>query len=713
MVLMADMLGASSTTRPESVQEVMDGLRTRQPIYAWIGVADQTGRIMTASGGLLKGQNVSSRPWFAAGLQGNFIGDPHDAVLLARHLAPGANGEPPRFLDVAAPLKDEQGAVRGVFGGHLYWDWVNEVVLSVVERRTTPINTEVLIANRQGQWLLSYNLREGSPPDLASVRADPHYLMATRDVAVRSAAQGPGWTIVVREDAANALEPVRAARRQMLAFTLAAAALFALLSWWVAGRVVRPIVQLASAVKRHAGESPGDQRERGIRAHHETNLLREVMDRLVHTDRLTNLLNRNEMLERLHETIERTARKGGYGFLLLVNLDNFSVLNNTRGHEVGDQLLIAVARRLRGVEGSGVLLARPGGDEFLVFMDDPGGSRADVLARAQTAARLVLAQFQQPFALEDGHYQCHVSVGVAVAGDGSVTVDAALKHAELAVLEAKKQGKNQAVVFDQRMEDALHERVQFEASLRAAIPSQLVVFYQPQIDAGARLMGAEVLVRWQHPEHGMVSPAEFIPLAEETGLIVPIGLWVLEAACRQLRRWEREPAMNHLVLAVNVSAKEFGHPGYVQEVRRVLAASGANPRRLKLELTESVFATDVDGVVRRMQELQALGISFALDDFGTGFSSLSYLKRMPLDQLKIDQSFVRDVTSDASDASIVRAVIALSEGLGLKVIAEGVETQAQRDLLTAYGCSHFQGYLFGRPLPVAEFEQAAARGYGG
>ena len=456
---------------------------------------------------------------------------------------------------------------------------------------------------------------------------------------------------------------------------------------------------------------PASPRSPRLPGHHEANLLREVMDRLVHHDRLTNLLNRNELLERLQHAIDRAAHERSFGVLLLINLDDFSVLNNIRGHHVGDELLMAVARRLRPLQRPGMLLARPGGDDFLIFLENQGTSQAVALARAQETVRQALAQFEAPFALEGGDYLCQVSVGIALAGDGTITVDAALKHAELAVLEAKRLGKNQAVVFDQRMEDALRQRVEFEAALRAAIPGQLVVYLQPQIDQAAGLTGAEVLVRWQHPERGMVPPAQFIPLAEETGLIVPIGLWVVEATCRQLRRWEHDPALGHLVLAVNVSAREFSHPGYVQQVQRVLAETGANPERLKLELTESVFAADVDEVIARMHQLQSMGICFALDDFGTGFSSLSYLKRMPLDQLKIDQSFVRDVTEDPSDASIVRAVIALSEGLGLKVIAEGVETPAQRDMLVDYGCSHFQGYLFGRPLPVAEFEDQAARGF--
>ncbi|MBP8141113.1 MAG: EAL domain-containing protein, partial [Acidovorax sp.] len=287
-----------------------------------------------------------------------------------------------------------------------------------------------------------------------------------------------------------------------------------------------------------------------------------------------------------------------------------------------------------------------------------------------------------------------------------ISADDALKCTELAMLEAKKRGKNQAVLFDQRMQDELFARVQFEEALRSAIPSQLRGLYQPQIDQQRGLLGAEILVRWRHPEQGLVSPARFIPLAEETGLILSIGQWVLGAACRQLHQWAQDPATASLVLAVNVSVKEFRDAGYVDGVLRILQETQANPHRLKLELTESVLAEDVDAVVHKMQALKAVGISFSLDDFGTGFSSLSYLKRMPLDQLKIDQSFVRDVTTHASDASIVRAVIALGQGLGLNVIAEGVETVEQQRLLQAYGCGSYQGYLFGRPAPVEEFEAA-------
>ncbi len=712
MVLMAHMIGTNQLVQMDAVQDVMDGLKSRQTVYAWIGLADDRGVVQSASSGLLKGQNVSPRPWFSAGMEGNFVGDPHDAVLLARFLAARPDGEPLRFLDVAAPVKDNTGTIKGVLAGHLYWDWVYDVVSSSVAKRRKKTDIEVLIANRSGEWLLNYNTdRNRQPSNLRSVEADESFLVATQDVAIGSASYGPGWTVVVREDAHRAFAPIREARTLMLLFTALVAAVFAWASWLIAGRMVRPIVQLADAVKGHTAEVPWQPGQPTPRAQYETSVLGEAMDRLVHRDRLTGLFNRTEVLHRLQQVIDRAASQHVYGVLLLINLDNFSILNNVRGHHVGDQLLIAVAQRLRRIEDSGALLARPGGDEFLVLMDNQGTDRADVLQRADSVAQMALAEFDSPFMLDDGDYHCHVSVGVALVGDESVTVDEVLKHTELAMLEAKKRGKNQAVMFDQRMQDALYERVAFEAALQSAIPGQLVAFYQPQIDMATGLMGAEMLVRWRHPVQGMVSPARFIPLAEQTGLIVPIGQWVVEAACKQLRAWENQPGKGHLVLAVNVSAKEFSQPDYVQSVQRILFATGANPQRLKLELTESVLAHDVDEVVCRMQALKAMGISFSLDDFGTGFSSLSYLKRMPLDQLKIDQSFVRDVTTNASDASIVRAVIALSQGLGLQVIAEGVETQAQRDLLHQYGCTHYQGYLFGRPAPIEEFEQHIAQAW--
>jgi diguanylate cyclase (GGDEF)-like protein len=710
VVLMADLIGRNNTVHPEASQDVIEGLKHRQAAYAWIGLIDQAGVVLAASGGFLKGLNVSARPWFAGGMQGDFVADPHDAVLLAKYMKPRADGEPPRFLDVAAPIKDGAGGVQGVLAAHLHWDWVNDVVKDTLAKRRKSTPLEVFIANRKGEWLLG--APSGSrplPANLQAVNADEDYLVATQKIVTKVPADGLGWTVVVREDLRYAFAPIDEVRRLMLAFTALVAGLFAWASWLIAGRVVRPIVQLADAAKSHAGDlsvgaikTPGWVRD-------ETGVLGQAMDRLAHNDRLTGLFNRSEMLSRLHHAILRTTAQQSYGALLLVNLDNVSVLNNTRGHDAGDQLLIATAKRLQQLEDSGALVARLGGDEFLMLLESLGNDRAQVLEQAIAFAARTLAQFRAPFALETGAYQGQTSIGVALVGDELITADDVLKRTELAMLEAKKRGKNQAVVFDQRMQDELFARVQFEEALRNAIPSQLLVLYQPQIDLQKGLLGAEVLVRWQHPVQGLISPARFIPLAEETGWILPIGQWVLGAACRQLRLWAQDPARAHLVLAVNVSVKEFRDPAYVQSVGRILQDTGANPHRLKLELTESVLAVDVDEVVGKMQALKAIGISFSLDDFGTGFSSLSYLKRMPLDQLKIDQSFVRDFTTHASDASIVRTVIALGQGLGLEVIAEGVETAAQQSLLQVYGCTSYQGCLYGRPAPIEQFEAEMAQ----
>lgn len=710
VVLMADLIGRNNIVHPESTQDVIEGLKHRQAAYAWIGLTDQAGVVLAASGGFLKGLNVSARPWFAGGMQGDFVADPHDAVLLAKYMKPRPDGEPPRFLDVAAPIKDSAGRTQGVLAAHLHWDWVNDVVVDTLAKRRKSTPLEVLIANRKGEWLLS--APSGSrphPANLQAVGAEEDYLVATQKVVTKVPADGLGWTVVVREDLRHAFAPIDEVRRLMLAFTALVAALFAWASWLIAGRVVRPIVQLADAAKSHAGDlSVGAIKAPG-RVRDETGVLGQAMDRLAHNDRLTGLFNRSEVLSRLHQAIQRTTAQHRYGALLLVNLDNVSVLNNTRGHDAGDQLLIATAKRLQQLEDSGALVARLGGDEFLVLLENLGHDRAQVLEQAMAFAARTLAQFRAPFALEAGAYQGQASIGAALVGDELITADDVLKRTELAMLEAKKQGKNQAVVFDQRMQDELFARVQFEEALRNAIPSQLLVLYQPQIDQQKGLLGAEILVRWHHPVQGLISPARFIPLAEETGLILPIGQWVLGAACRQLRLWEQDTVRAHLVLAVNVSVKEFRDPAYVQSVGRILQDTGANPRRLKLELTESVLAVDVDEVVGKMQALKAMGISFSLDDFGTGFSSLSYLKRMPLDQLKIDQSFVRDFTTHASDASIVRTVIALGQGLGLDVIAEGVETAAQQSLLQVYGCTSYQGYLYGRPAPIEQFEAETAQ----
>ncbi|CAN7507758.1 EAL domain-containing protein [Acidovorax sp. LjRoot74] len=713
IALVADVYGlGGSAASAAALRKMVDSLQARNAAYAWIGLANMQGTVTAATGGLLMGQNVAARPWFSAGLRGDFLSDPHEAVLLAKHLQEtGADGEPLRFLDVAVPLRNAQGSLHGVLAAHLHMDWVREVVSSVALKTGRHSPVEVQIFGADGTWLLGVNeergeqrLRLEQPQTLGE---GGRYLVAFQRVKVAEVGDLPGWTVVVRESTATAFAPVDRVRGVVLLSLVVMIALFAWVSWLLAGRFTRPIVQLADVAKTHAGESSSVAGRPSMRARDETSVLGEVMEQLAHHDRLTGLFNRSEVLARLHARLDLPGRSTGVGALLLINLDNFSVLNNMRGHDVGDQLLVTVATRLQALGLEHAVLARPGGDEFLVLMESLGADHTVAMREASSCADAVLAACGMPLTLAGATYQCQLSIGIAPVGDGVVRVEEVLQHAELAMLEAKKRGKNQAVLFDQRMQDAFTQRVAFEQALRAAVPGQLVAHYQPQFNMDAGLFGAELLVRWQHPTMGMVSPDRFIPVAEDIGVIVDIGRWVLETACLQLKAWEREPALSHLVIAVNVSAKDFRQEGYVDVVRQVLERTGARAQQIKIELTESVLAVDVDDVVAKMLRLKALGLSFSLDDFGTGFSSLSYLQRMPLDQLKIDKSFVRDVTTNTNDASIVRAVIALGQGLGISVIAEGVETPAQRDFLSSHGCEHFQGYLYGRPLPVEDFAALA------
>jgi len=308
-------------------------------------------------------------------------------------------------------------------------------------------------------------------------------------------------------------------------------------------------------------------------------------------------------------------------------------------------------------------------------------------------------------------YHCTASIGIALFRDQSLSVDELMKRADTAMYQAKAAGRDTLRFFDPDMQAVVTARAALDSDLREAVQErQFLLYYQPQVDAAGRTTGCEALVRWQHPRRGMVSPADFIPLAEATGLILPIGLWVLETACEQLVAWATVPDMSHLTVAVNVSARQFRHPDFVDQVLAVLDSTGADPGKLKLELTESLLLDNVEDIIEKMTALKAKGIGFSLDDFGTGYSSLSYLKRLPLDQLKIDQSFVRDVLTDPNDATIARTIVALAQSMGLAVIAEGVETVAQQEFLAANGCHAYQGYLFGRPMPATEFDLLLNRG---
>jgi diguanylate cyclase (GGDEF)-like protein/PAS domain S-box-containing protein len=434
----------------------------------------------------------------------------------------------------------------------------------------------------------------------------------------------------------------------------------------------------------------------------------EQIRNLAYFDALTKLPNRRMLMDRLGHARISSHRTREFGALLMLDLDHFKSLNDTQGHDVGDRLLVEVARRLTGTLRQEDTVCRLGGDEFVVMLEGLGQDEQPAANQAEMIAEKVRLALNQPYSLNFNEAKFHgtTSIGLTLFRGQDASVEILLKQADVALYQAKDAGRNLVRFFNPAMQAAIDSRIVMEAALRQAVDKgELRLYYQPQIDQHGSVIGAEALLRWLPPNQELVSPDAFIPLAEDTGLILAIGQWVLDTACTQLKAWETDPRTQSLQMSVNVSARQFHQEDFVESVQHSLVSSGIDPARLKLELTESVVLDDIDAVVSRMQQLNALGIRFCLDDFGTGYSSLSYLKRLPLDQVKIDQSFVRDVPDDPNDAAIVRAIMAMSRSLGLQVIAEGVETQAQRDFLLQNECTVYQGFLFCEPIPIEEWER--------
>jgi diguanylate cyclase (GGDEF)-like protein/PAS domain S-box-containing protein len=446
----------------------------------------------------------------------------------------------------------------------------------------------------------------------------------------------------------------------------------------------------------------------------ERNNREEEIRNLASYDKLTRLPNRHLFLDRFAEKLINSTRQNSYGGILLIDLDRFKILNDAMGHDCGDLLLIEVAARLKNCVREMDTVARLGADEFIVHIEDVSSNLDETSRKVGLVAEKIREYLSRPYFCNGHPLLSSSSIGVSLYRGNQIPVDVLVQHAEMAMYQAKSAGRNSIRFFDPVMQDRVTAHAALENDLRQAIGrNQFHLHYQMQVDNNHRPVGAEALLRWDHPERGLVLPGVFIPIAEESMLILEIGDWVMDNACSQLALWAQSPETRKLTLAVNVSAKQFAIAGFVDSVADVLKAHQVDPPRLKLELTESVMLEDMDGTVEKMHALKALGVGLSIDDFGIGYSSLSYLKQLPLDQLKIDQSFVQGITNDGSDAMLVQTIIDLAANFRMNVIAEGVETQAQLTFLKHHECMAFQGFLFGMALPVQEFEGLLHRIAGG
>ncbi len=434
----------------------------------------------------------------------------------------------------------------------------------------------------------------------------------------------------------------------------------------------------------------------------------DEIEHLAFYDTLTELPNRQLLMERLTSALSTSSAGNGLGALMFIDLDHFKVLNDTLGHAKGDLLLQKVAARLSACVRRKDTVARLGGDEFVVMLDDLSDNSVTALAKTRVVGQKILDALSEPYELSGHQYHGTCSVGVTLFHAGQGSIGDLLKQADLAMYQAKATGRNALCFFDPAMQAAATANAALNTELRHGLHShEFVLHYQPQVGRDDRMIGVEALLRWQRPG-GLAMPDEFVPQAEESGLIMPLGAWVLETACAQIAAWAQRPDTASFSVAVNVSVRQFRHPEFVDQVMSVIKRTGIPPQRLKLELTESLLASDIEVTIAKMGMLKDAGVTLSIDDFGMGYSALSYLKYMPLDQLKIDRTFVKDVLTDPNDAAIARTIIGLAQSLGLAVMAEGVETQAQRDFLARHGCDCYQGYLFCKPLPIEKLESFIA-----
>ncbi|MDO9168640.1 MAG: EAL domain-containing protein [Methylobacter sp.] len=431
----------------------------------------------------------------------------------------------------------------------------------------------------------------------------------------------------------------------------------------------------------------------------------EEIKQLAYYDPLTALPNRRLLLDRLQQALATSSRNNKYGALLFIDLDNFKSLNDNLGHDMGDVLLQQVAQRLIACVREGDTVSRQGGDEFVVMLEELGDHAEEAAAKTKTIGEKIIASLNQPYQLSHHQYQNTPSIGITLFINHQHSINTLLKRADIAMYGAKAAGRNTLRFFDQDMYEAVMTRAALEADLRFALAkNQFQLYFQRQVRNG-KIIGAEVLLRWEHPERGFIAPLEFIPLAEEIGLIIPIGQWVLENACVQLKRWQDHEQTRHLQLAVNISARQFHQSDFTEQVCALLKKNVIKADRLKLEFTESLVFDNIADTIVKMQALKKVGVSFSIDDFGTGYSSLIYLTQLPFDQLKIDQSFVNNIGIKSVDTVIVQTIIGMANNLGMDIIAEGVETQEQRTFLELHGCHTYQGHLIGKAMPLAEFER--------
>jgi len=501
------------------------------------------------------------------------------------------------------------------------------------------------------------------------------------------------WSVVIAIPASEVDEPIKLLLDKILLIGGGLIVFALTLTAYIGSRIARQRNTYERSLREETAKSKSAEKE---------------INSLAFYDPLTALPNRRLLFDRLKQCQVTGNRSEKYGALLLIDLDNFKLLNDTFGHDVGDQLLQQVAQKLTACIRESDTVARLGGDEFIVLLEELDSDLDEAAAMTEIVGEKLLASLKGSFQLGNIEHRSSASIGATLFMGNRTSIEELLKQADLAMYKSKEKGRNTLRFFDPVMQTIVLERIALETDLRKAIEeNQLVLHYQAQVVGEGRVTGGEALVRWRHPERGMVPPLDFIHLAEDTGLILPLGNWVLETACDQLAIWASQPALAHLTIAVNVSAKQFREVDFVANVLAIVNRTGASPRMLKLELTESMLVDNVDDIIEKMYDLKAKGIGFSLDDFGTGYSSLSYLKRLPLDQLKIDQSFVRDILVDPADAAIAKTIITLANSLGISVIAEGVETDTQKNFLAREGCHAYQGYLFSRPLPIEDFEQFA------